>query len=201
MDPVSEKSLSWREEYQKKLVSPSEAVSCVHDGDIVYVGCSSSVAYGLCDALGDRGPELKDVGVVSSNVFRPTSLLSGANPDAFYEITPFMGPGERVLQKIGRCDYTSMHLSEVDVFYRDITRVDVAFLEVSPPDENGYFSLGAHGGAMGIYVLETADRVVLQVNRNVPYICGETNLIHISAVTAAAAGIIITAVASSKKPK
>ena len=186
MDSVSKKFSSWKKEYQEKLVSPSEAVRYVHDGDIVYVGCSSSVAYGLCDALGSRAPELKNVGVVSSNVSRPTSLLSGSHPDSFYEITPFMGPGERVLQKIDRCDYTSMHLSEVDVFYRDIVRVDVAFLEVSPPDENGYFSLGAHGGAMGIYVLETADRVILQVNRNVPYIGGGTNLIHIREVTAAA---------------
>ena len=54
-------------EYRAKLRTPQEAVRCVKSGDTVYIGCCSSVAYALCEALGARGGELEDVTLVSSS--------------------------------------------------------------------------------------------------------------------------------------
>ena len=39
-----------QKEYQSKLMSAREAVGLVRSGDTIYVGASSSVAYGLCEA-------------------------------------------------------------------------------------------------------------------------------------------------------
>lgn len=80
--------------------------------------------------------------------------------------------------------YTSFHLSQLDIWFRDIGRPTVAFLEVSRPDENGYMSYGPTGGCVNKYVLQTADRVIVQVNENIPYVTGIDCLIHVSDVDA-----------------
>lgn len=167
-------------EYRAKLRTPQEAVRCVKSGDTVYIGCCSSVAYALCEALGARGGELEDVTLVSSMVGRPTSVFSGEHPRAFRACSFFMGPGERQMYRQGLGEFTSVHLSQIDLFFRDTARPDVAFFEVSPPDEEGYMSYGATGVALNRYAREGAKTVVLQINRNVPRVFGEDHRIHLS---------------------
>ena len=67
-----------------------------------------------------------------------------------------MGPGERDAQKHGNYDFTSIHLSQIDIFYHKTFSTDIAFLEVSLPDNDGNMSFGATGVAMDKYVLDTA---------------------------------------------
>ena len=169
-----------RKEYQSRLMSAQEAVGLVKSGDTVYLGASSSVAYGLCQALGQREHELEGIRLVSSQVFRPLRIMSGEVPGAFHTCSFFMGPQERVMRDKGLLDYTSVNLSQVDIFCRETAPADVAFFEVSPPDENGYMSFGGDGVALNCYVQETARCIILQVNRHVPYVYGESNLISLT---------------------
>ena len=172
---------NWKLEYEKKLTNPEEAVKCVHDGDVVYVGTCTSTAYALCDALGERGEELNDVRISCSHLRYPTRIMTGRDRDTFKITTFFMGAQERVARADGAyVDYTNLHLSQVDVFCRDIIPARVAFLEVSRPDENGYMSFGATGVALDTYVREKAEVIVLEVNAYAPYVFGSDNLIHVS---------------------
>ena len=173
-----------QKEYQSKLMSAREAVGLVRSGDTIYVGASSSVAYGLCEALGQRENELENVKLVTSQVFRPLQVMSGNRPAAFKDYSYFMGPQERVMRDKGLLEYTSVNLSQVDIFLRETAPANVAFFEVSPPDKNGYMSFGGDGVAMNCYVQETAKCIILQVNRHVPYVYGEKNLISVSDATA-----------------
>lgn len=84
------------------------------------------------------------------------------------------------MQGLGLADFTSVHLSQIDIFLRETAPVDIAFFEVSPPDEDGYMSFGTNGVALNCFVQETARTIVLQVNRSVPYVFGEKNRIHVS---------------------
>lgn len=170
----------WKSEYAAKLTTAEAAVKKISDGDTVYIGTCSSTAYALCRALGDRGEELRDVTLTCSQIIRPLVIMSGKYPDAFRVCTYFMGMQERALQKTGRCDFTSVHLSQINIFCEQTAPANVAFLEVSPPDENGYMSFGATGVALHTYVQENADTVILQVNRNVPYVYGDRAMIHVS---------------------
>lgn len=90
------------------------------------------------------------------------------------------GAGCRTGIQNGLTTFTSFHLSQIDLWCREVARPNIAFLEVSPPDEAGYMSYGAYGTTFHDYVRELADTVVLQVNPNAPYVYGEKNKIHIS---------------------
>lgn len=163
---------------QSKLTAPQEAVKCVKSGDTVYIGTCTSTAYALCEALGERQDELENVHIACSNILKPLRIMNGERN--FSVLTYFMGAQERRALAAGHGDFTSFHLSQVDIWCREIARPDVAFLEVSPPDENGYMSFGASGVALHRYIQEASRTVILQINRHAPYVYGEHNLIHIS---------------------
>ena len=171
----------WKLEFEEKLTTPEEAVKCIHDGDTVYIGTCTSTAYALTDALGERGDELKDIKINCSHIRYPTRIMTGRDKDTFAITTFFMGAQERVARADGaNVDFTSMHLSQVDVFCRDIIPARVAFLEVSKPDENGFMSFGATGVALDTYVKEKAEVIILEVNSYAPYVLGDNNRIHVS---------------------
>lgn len=163
----------------QKVVSKEEAAAQIRSGDRVYIGTCTSTAYGLARALGERMEELEDVTLLCSNINKPLAIMSGKNP-SFRISSYFMGSQERQGIAKGITDYTSFHLSQVDRWVREIAKPDVSFLEVSPPDEDGYMSLGASGVCIGTYLLENSGKIILQVNRHAPYVMGEYNRVHIS---------------------
>ena len=135
--------MNWKQEYQEKLRTAEEAVRTVRSGDRVYGGTASSIAYRLLDALWDRREELEDVVLCGAMTSR---LLPFFRPEAgghFTTTTYFAGAGERLGIRNGQTTYTSFHLSQIETWCRETARPDVAFLEVSPPDENGFMSYGA----------------------------------------------------------
>lgn len=164
-------------EFQQKTKTPLEGVKIVRDGDVVYLGACTSGAYELGRALGMREGELQGVTLACSLMLQPMSIMRSG---AFKINTFFMGPQERAGLLRGATDYTSLHLSEMERWCYETAKPDVAFLEVSLPDEKGYMSFGATGVALHHYIKESAERIVLQINQHVPYVYGEKNLIHIS---------------------
>ncbi|MDO4395420.1 MAG: acetyl-CoA hydrolase/transferase C-terminal domain-containing protein [Clostridia bacterium] len=167
-------------EFKQKTVTPDEAVKVINSGDTVYIGTCSSVAHVLCEALGERSDELENVRITGALIQRPMGIYSGNDPKAFKAISFFMGPQERNMYTKGLGEYTSIHLSQVDIFCKETAPARVAFMEVSEPDEDGYMSYGATGVALHKYVAEKAEIIILQVNKNVPSVYGEDNKIHIS---------------------
>lgn len=175
-------------EFKQKTVTAAEAVKCIKSGDRVYIGTCSSVAHLLCEALGEREDELENVTVACSQIVRPMRIFSGENPNSFKCLSYFIGPQERNMQSKGLLEYTSVHLSQVDIWCKQTAAPDVAFFEVSEPDEKGYMSYGATGVALHEYLKEVTGRIILQINRNVPYVLGESNKIHISEADAVVYG-------------
>lgn len=174
-----------QEEYQQKLQSAAQAVRLVRSGDSVFIGFVSSISYTLAKALWDRRSELEHVSVLSSNCLSPTPLLFDPSPNPFAVASPFLGPGERMAEKSGHpVHFTSVHLSQVDLWVKETGKPTVAFFAVSPPDEEGYMSYGPTGGCVNEFVKETADRIIAHVNPNVPYVTGLHSRIHVSEVDA-----------------
>lgn len=170
----------WEKIYQDKLHTAEEAVKLVRDGDVVYIGTSSSIAYKLAEALWLRKNDFEDVTICSGVTCRMLPFYTEEAKGHFSVLTHFAGPGERAAMKAGNCRYTSMHLSESKRWIREVARITVGFLEVSKPDRFGYMSLGAEGVSMHREVAKAADRLILQVNSRVPYVYGKGNLVHVS---------------------
>ena len=172
--------MDWKTQYQEKLRTPAQAVQVVRNGDRIYAGTSSSIAYPLIDALYQRRDELEGVVLCHGMINRQLPVFTPEAKGHFSTTTYFAGAGCRTGIQNGLTTFTSFHLSQIDLWCREVARPNIAFLEVSPPDEAGYMSYGAYGTTFHDYVRELADTVVLQVNPNAPYVYGEKNKIHIS---------------------
>ena len=172
--------MDWKQDYQKKLRTPREAVNVVRSGDRVYAGTASSIAYKLLDALWERRDDLEDVVLCGAMTSRQLPFFSLEAADHFSTITFFAGSGERMGIQNHLTSYTSFHLSQIELWCRQVARPNIAFLEVSTPDDEGYFSYGAFGPALHDAIREMAGTVILQVNPKVPYVLGNRCRIHIS---------------------
>lgn len=169
-----------RAEYDQKKCTSEQAVQRVKSGDCVYVGSCSSIAYRLCQALQRREQELEHVTITCSQYRRPARFFTKDAAQHFNFCSYFMGIEERHGLCAEHGDFTSVHLSQIGRWCTETARPNVAFLEVSPCDADGYMSFGASGVALHKQISDVADTVILQVNRNVPYVYGEDNLIHCS---------------------
>lgn len=171
---------SVKKEFDEKTKTATDAVKCVQSGDVVYIGTCTSTSYHLARALDEHvcSKNLTDIIIDCSMINKELDMFTKSEHYRFN--TFFMGNMERRAKKIGCCDFTSVNLSEINLWFKYTSPPRVAFLEVSVPDDDGYMAFGASGVATYQYVLEVANLIILQINRFAPYVFGENNKIHIS---------------------
>ena len=156
-------------------MTADEAVRLVEDGDHVFVQGSTSTPEALLEALARRGHELHDVTVYSGFAVSkgPAPICRPEYKDAFFVDSFFVANGVREYIAQGFGSTTPRFLGEVPELFRDGTcRVDVAFLNCSMPDEDGYVSFGVSAD-LATAAAECADRVIAQINPHMPYSYGD----------------------------
>jgi 4-hydroxybutyrate CoA-transferase len=161
-----------------RIVSPAEAVGGIRSGEQVYVHAAAATPSVLLDALVARAPELRDVRVVHFHVEGPGPHLAPEMAGHFYHRALFIGPNARQAVNEGRAEYIPAFLSDVPSFFRrGIIPLDAVLLNVSPPDRNGFCSLGTSVLAMPT-AIRTARTVIAQLNPAVPRTLGDS-FVHI----------------------
>jgi 4-hydroxybutyrate CoA-transferase len=171
--------LDWKEEYQKKLVTPEEAVRVVKNGDRVgFTYGREPRALGL--ALAARLGEVQDV-----KIFVRTPAMDFGWYDPGWEVSfkieiSYVLPITREMMAERRCDFVIGGLLGMTPRHPAVGEVDVLFTEVSPPDENGYCSFGASVWGKKRAV-ECAKVVLAEVNKNLIRTYGE-NYVHVSEI-------------------
>lgn len=169
-----------------KFVSAAEAVKLIESGDHVYIQGSTSIPEVLVEALAQRGHELRDVTVYSGFAVgrRPSPLCNPDYKDSFLIDSFFISNAFRNYINEGYGTMTPRFLGEVPELFRDGTcRVDVALINCSVPNEDGLVSFGVSAD-LATAAVECADRVIAQINPNVPYLPGDA-VIHVSQLAAA----------------
>ncbi len=169
-----------------KFVSAAEAVKLIESGDHVYIQGSTSIPEMLVEALAQRGHELRDVTVYSGFAVgrRPSPLCNPEYKDSFLIDSFFISNAFRNYINEGYGTMTPRFLGEVPELFRDGTcRVDVALINCSVPNEDGLVSFGVSAD-LATAAVECADRVIAQINPNVPYLPGDA-VIHVSQLAAA----------------
>jgi 4-hydroxybutyrate CoA-transferase len=175
--------MTWEIEYKKRLRTPDEAVRCVHSGMRVYIqpGCAEPET--LVEALMRRASELEDVEVVHMLTFGVAPYVAPEMAGHFRHNAVFIGANVRDAINDGRADYTPIYLSEIeDLFESGAMPLDVALIEVSPPDNHGFCSFGV-GVDTTLTAAKCARYVVAQVNDQMPRTYGDS-FIHISDIDA-----------------
>ena len=168
-----------------KFVTAEEAVKLIESGDHVYLQGSTSTPEMLEQALANRGNELRDLTIYTGfGVCRGRSPLCRPEyKDSFLINSFFVNNSFREWIAEGYGSMTPRFLGEVPALIRDGSwRVDVALLNCSMPNEDGLVSFGVSGD-VACSAVEQADRVIAQINPNMPFSYGDPT-IHVSKLAA-----------------
>ncbi|MGA9901329.1 MAG: acetyl-CoA hydrolase/transferase C-terminal domain-containing protein [Terriglobales bacterium] len=171
--------MSWENEYVRKLQTPDDALRCVESGMRVYIqpGCAEPET--LVEALMRRGPCVNDVEIVHMMTMGCAPYVAPEMAGHFRHNAIFIGANVRDAINSGRADYTPIYLSEIEnLFESGAMPLDVALIEVSPPDSHGYCSFGV-GVDTTLTAANCARWVVAQVNDQMPRTYGDS-FIHVS---------------------
>ena len=168
------------------FMSAQEAVKLIESGDHVYIQGSTSIPEVLVKAMADRGHELKDVTLYSGFAVgkHEAPYCKPEFKDTFLVDSFFVNNSVRQWIAEGYGATTPQFLGEVPALMRDGTwRVDVALINCSLPDENGYVSFGVSAD-VATAAVECADIVIAQINKQMPFSYGDP-VIHLSQLAAA----------------
>jgi acyl-CoA hydrolase len=156
-----------------------EAVSVIGSGNRVYVHGSAQTPTYLLKAVAKQADRLRNVEFVFITVYGDIQIDKPEFTDSFKINSLFVSASIRDAVNEGRADYVPVFLSEIpDLFNQNILPIDVALVQVSPPDKHGYCSLGVSVDVARSAV-NTAKHVIACINPNVPRTHGD-GLIHIN---------------------
>ncbi len=175
--------MNWAEVYRRKVTTAGQAVEVIRSADRIYVhpGCAAPMV--LTEALLERANSLYEVELVHLLTFGKADYTLPRYDGHFRHNGLFLGANVREAVAAGRADYTPIMLSEIeDLFLSGALPLDVVLLQLSPPDEYGYMSLGV-GVDCTLNAARCAKHVIAEVNRQMPRTLGDSFL-HVSRVSA-----------------
>lgn len=164
-----------------KYVSASEAVKIVKSGDRIYVQAAAATPTVLTKALAERASELENVEICHLHTEGEAPYANPQLAKSFHVNSFFIGANVRHTLQAGNGSYTPVFLSELPLLFRkNVINLDVVFIQVSPPDQHGYCSLGVSVEAC-VAAIENAKTVIAQINPNMPRTFGD-GILHVSEI-------------------
>jgi 4-hydroxybutyrate CoA-transferase len=166
------------------FVSKEEAVAHINSGERVFIHGGAATPESLVQALTARHEELRDVEIVHLHTEGTAAYAKPEYGKSFHVNVFFVGGNVRPYINLPNVQYIPVFLSEIpSLFRKDIMPLDVAIIQVSPPDTHGFCSLGVSVD-IARAATEKAKRIIAQVNPNMPRSLGDSQ-IHLSCFTVA----------------
>ena len=160
-----------------------EALAKLRSGMRVFVGSGCAAPQKLVAALAARGSEVYDVEIVHILTFGEAAYAKRELLEHFRHNAFFIGPNVRAAVNEAVADYTPIFLSDVPALFRQKKiHLDLALVQVSPPDAHGFCSFGVSVDVVKAAV-DSADFVVAEVNPNMPRTLGDS-FVHVSEIDA-----------------
>ncbi len=163
--------------------SAEEALSAIRSGDRVFVHGSAMTPLFLLSELAKQAPRLQQVELTFISVFGDIVVDRPEYENNFHINCLFVSDSVRSNIREGRGDFIPVFLSDIpDLFKNGQLPLDVALIQVSPPDRHGYCTLGVSVD-IARAAIKTARHIIAQVNPNVPRTHGDS-MIHASQIHA-----------------
>lgn len=154
-------------------ISGEEAVKIIKSGDKVFIHGGAATPHFLLTKMVERAGELSNVELISISSQGEALYADEKYKDNFHINSLFVSANVRKAVNAGRGDYIPVFLSEIpNLFKRKIIPLDVALVQVSPPDDHGFCSLGVSVDVASTAV-KTARHVIAQVNPKMPRTFGD----------------------------
>ena len=165
--------MNWKDHYRACTMDAAQAAQMVRSGDRLVVGHGCSAPRSLLRAVTARAPQLCNVAITHMLTLDECLYARPEYADTFRVNALFAGPVTREAIAAGYADYTPVFFKDIPAMFKPggLLPVDVAAVSVSPPDADGYVSLGVSVD----YTLEAvsqAKRVIAEVNPNMPRTMG-----------------------------
>jgi len=166
-----------------KYIPAEEALKFVKPGNRVFIHGSAATPVCLVQALQNRHAELYDVELVSITTLGDVNFDAPQHRNSFFFNSLFVSAATRNVVNSEKGDYVPVFLSEIPLLFRkNILPIDVALIQVSPPDVHGFCSLGTSVDIARAAV-DIAKYVIAQVNPLMPRTHGES-FIHVKKIDA-----------------
>jgi acyl-CoA hydrolase/RimJ/RimL family protein N-acetyltransferase len=163
-----------RAAFEQRLVSAETALAAIRPGDHVFVGTACATPRTLVRALENLERPPDDVQLVYFLTNGAVAIENGVARSCYGHTVFFVGSDTRDLVKQGKADYVPVSLARVpELIDTGRMKIDVALIQVSPPDEHGFVSLG-----VSVDIVHAAVRkarvVIAEVNPHMPRTLGDS---------------------------
>ena len=173
--------MDWKAEYNAKCVSAEQALKHIRPHSRVVFGHCIGEPMALVDAMVKNYKQFVDVEIVHMVAMGKGEYCKPHMKGHFRHNSFFVGACTRDAVNDGRADFTPCFFSQLPgLLCSEEFKVDAAMVQVTPPDENGYGSLGVSVDYTKAAV-EQAEVVIAQVNENMPRTMGRSS-VHVSEI-------------------
>src|ERR1041384_4607132 len=139
--------MNWTDLYHGRVTAAEEAVKHIQSGMRIFLTGNCSVPQALLAALVNRAPTVDNVEIIQVLSIGDTNYVSKEMVGHLRVNTLFISDNVREAVNQGRADFTPTHLYEIPrLFSSGVIPIDMALIQVSPPDEHGYCSFGVEVG-------------------------------------------------------
>lgn len=175
--------MNWFDLYKDRIQSAEGAMQKIDSHRRVFLTGNCSVPQTLLRALCARAPQLADVEIAQVLTIGSADYVSPEMEGHLRVNTLFISENVRAAVNQGRADFTPCFLSEIpDLFRSGRLPLDVALIQVSPPDDHGFCSFGVEVGITKP-AAQSAKLVIAEINPRMPRTLGDS-FIHISKLNA-----------------
>jgi 4-hydroxybutyrate CoA-transferase len=168
----------WKRYYQQHCDTSQQATQGINSNTRVFLSGNASVPQRLLASLLERMSELNNVELIHVLTTGNADYLLPEMQSHFHLNTLFAGHNTREAVQQGIADFTPVYLYDVPGLLRSDLRPDVALLQLSMPDENGYCSFGTEIGVTHAAAYSARIRIA-EINPQMPHTYGDS-LIHIT---------------------
>ena len=172
--------MNWKEDYKNKLKTAEEAVKLIKSGDRVVFSHACGEPQALVKAMVNNAKEYNKVEIVHMVAMGKAEYCNPDMKDHFVHNSLFVGGSTKRAVNEGQGDFTPTFFFEVPKLFKKTLPVDVALVQVTPPDEHGYISLGISVDYTKP-ACDSAKIVIAQVNKYMPRTMGDSFL-HVSEI-------------------
>ena len=159
----------------------AKALQNIKSGDRVFIHGSAATPITLVKTLLERHSEIENVELVSITNLGDIDFDQPEYRKSFFFNSLFVSANTRSVVNSNRGDYVPIFLSEIPrLFRKNILPIDVAIIQVSPPDSHGYCSLGTSVDIARAAV-DTAKLLIAQVNPKMPRTHGD-GFLHVKRI-------------------
>jgi len=164
-----------------EYISAEEAVKIVKSGDRIFIHGSAATPVHLVKTLQNRHDEIENIELVSITNLGDINFDKPEYRKSFFFNSLFVSANTRSVVNSDDGDYVPVFLSQIpQLFRKNILPIDVALIQVSPPDAHGYCSLGTSVDIAKAAV-ETARVIIAQVNPKMPRTHGD-GFLHVKKI-------------------